>query len=74
LIILVFLIFTVLAVGDFPSLVHAKKWREVTVLSLLYLFVLTFACIQAFGVILPSPAKAIEAFIIDNLKLAYPKP
>ncbi len=45
-IILVFLIFTVLAVGDFPSLVHAKKWREVTVLSLLYLFVLTFAAFR----------------------------
>jgi Na+-transporting methylmalonyl-CoA/oxaloacetate decarboxylase beta subunit len=74
LIFLVILIFTVLAVSDFSSLVHEKKWREVTVLSILYLFVLTFACLQASGVVLPSPAKAMESFIVHGLKLAYPKP
>ncbi len=71
---LVILVFAVLAVSDFSFLIHEKKWREVTILSVLYLFVLTFACLQAFGVILPSPAKAIESFIIHDLKLAYPKP
>lgn len=71
--IIVLLIFGLLALSDFPPLVKNKKWYEVTVLSLFYLSVLTLACLQTFGVTLPSPTKGIQKLIVDVLKIGYPQ-
>ena len=72
-IVLVVVIFIILALSDFPELVHNKKWYEVGVLSGLYLFTFTLAALMAFGVTLPSPAKGIQNFIVNILHLGYPK-
>jgi hypothetical protein len=73
-IILVIIIFALLALSDFPQLIKNRKWHEVTVLSCLYIFVFTLAVLQSLNVVLPSPAKGIQYFIINVLHLGYPKP
>lgn len=73
-IILVFVIFILLALSDFPKLVKEKKWYEVSVLSGFYVFVTTLTVLYAAGVTLPSPVKGIQYFIVDVLGLGYPKP
>ncbi len=72
-IIVVILVFVILALSDFPRLIKNKKWYEVTVLSCFYVFVFILAALQSFEVILPSPAKGIENFIVNVLHLGYPK-
>ena len=69
----VILIFALMALSDFPTLIKGKKWYEVSVLSGLYIVVFTLAALQTFGVILPSPIKGIQSFITNVLHLAYPK-
>ena len=71
---LIVVVFVVMALSDFPSLVKEKKWYEVTVLSGLYAGVFALAALQTSGVVLPSPVKGIESFITNVLHLAYPKP
>lgn len=73
-IILVTVIFCLLALSDFPPLIHQKKWREITVLSVLYVFVFTLAALQTFDVTLPSPIKGIETLIVDVWKVGYKLP
>lgn len=70
---LVILIFLIMALSDFPKLIKEKKWYEVSVLSGFYMFVMTLAVLHTAGIILPSPAKAVQKFIIDVLHLGYPK-
>jgi hypothetical protein len=73
LIFLILIIFTLLALSDFPSLIKKKKWPEVSVLSFLYVFVFVLAVLQSGGAALPSPALGIQTFLADVLKLSYPK-
>jgi hypothetical protein len=72
-VILVAVIFVVLALSDFPKLIQSKKWYEVTVLAVMYAGVFTLAALQAGGVMLPSPVKGIQHFIVNVLHLGYPK-
>lgn len=72
-IILVIIVFILMALSDFPKLVRSKKWYEVSVLSGFYVFVMTLAVLHTAGVILPSPIKGIQNFIINVLHLGYPK-
>lgn len=72
-IVLLIFVFVLLGLSDFPPLIKKRKWYEVSVLSGFYVFVLTLAILQSSGVILPSPAKGIQRFIIDVLHLGYPK-
>lgn len=72
-IVLIFVLFILLGLSDFPKLVHEKKWYDVSVLSCYYVFIFTLAALQSFGVILPSPIKGIQKFIIDILHLGYPE-
>jgi hypothetical protein len=71
---IVLIVFGLLALSDFPSLIKDKKWYEVTALSCLYVLTITLASLMTFGVTLPSPIKGIEKFIVDVLHLGYPKP
>ncbi len=73
-IVLVIIIFIILALSDFPKLIHEKKWYEVSVLSAFYIVVLTLSVLYTAGVTLPSPVKGIQYFIVDVLHLGYPKP
>lgn len=70
---LIIVIFILLGLSDFPKLVHEKKWYTVSLLSCFYVFVFTLAALQSFGVVLPSPIKGIQKFIIDVLHLGYPE-
>ena len=70
---LVIVIFVLLALSDFPKLIKDTEWYEVSVLSGFYVFVFILAALQSSGVILPSPTKGIEKFIIEVLHLGYPK-
>lgn len=72
-IMLVILIFTILGLSDFPKLVKEKKWYEVSVLFGFYLFVCTLSVLQSYGIVLPSPIRGIEHFIVNVLHLGYPK-
>lgn len=71
-VVLVIIIFVLLGISDFPTLIQQKKWYEVSVLAGLYAFVFTLAILQTIGVILPSPVKGIQWFIINVLHLGYP--
>ncbi|NLO47613.1 MAG: hypothetical protein GX111_04740 [Clostridiales bacterium] len=71
---LVIIIFGLLALYDFSSLVKKKKWYEVEVLLFFYVFVFTLAMLTVNGVKLPSPAKGAQHLIVDILKIGYPKP
>lgn len=70
-IVLVFIIFGLLALSDFPELIKSKKKYEVTVLSILYIFAVTLASMYSLGITIPSPIKWIQSFIVDVLKLGY---
>lgn len=70
---LIIVIFILLGLSDFPKLVHDKKWYEVSVLSGFYVCVFTLAVLQSSGVVLPSPIKGIQSFIVNFLHLGYPK-
>jgi hypothetical protein len=72
-IVLIIVIFALMALSDFPSLIKGKKWYEVSVLSGLYIIVFALAALQTVGVTLPSPIKGIQSFITNVLHLAYPK-
>jgi hypothetical protein len=71
---LIIMIFGLLALYDFSSLIKNKKWYEVEVLSFFYVLVFTLALLMVNGVKLPSPAKAAQHLIVDVLKIGYPKP
>lgn len=70
---LVVVVFALMGLSDFPTLIKNKKWYEVSVLSGLYVFVFILAALQTFGVVLPSPIKGIQSFITNVLHLGYPK-
>lgn len=72
-VILVVIVFILLALSDFPKLIKDKKWYEVTVLSGLYAFTFILTVLHTVGVILPSPVKGIQYFIVEVLHLGYPK-
>lgn len=73
-IVMVVIIFILMALSDFPKLIHDKKWYETTVLAGIYAIVMSLAVLFAAGVTLPSPIKGIQNFIINVLHLGYPKP
>lgn len=68
---IVITVIMLLALMDFPRLIHEKKWYEVSVLSVIYVFVLTLAILQAADVVLPNPAKGLGKFITEVLHLGY---
>jgi hypothetical protein len=72
-IVLVFVIFILLALSDFPKLIKDKNWYEVSVLAGFYVLVTTLSVLFTAGVTLPSPVKGIQHFIVDVLGLGYPK-
>ncbi len=72
-IVFVIVIFLFMALSDFPKLIKEKKWYDVSVLSGFYVFVMTLAVLHTAGIILPSPAKGIQKFIVNVLHLGYPK-
>ncbi len=73
-VLLVIVIFTLLALADFPQLVQDKKWKEVTLLGGLYAAVLALALSSALGATLPSPYVGLQNLIANVLHLGYPKP
>ncbi len=72
-IVLVFVVFILLALSDFPTLIKEKKWYEVTVLAGFYVLVTTLCVLYTAGMTLPSPVKGIQSFIVNTLHLGYPK-
>ncbi len=72
--ILVIVVFCLLALSDFPSLIKGGKWKAVVVLGCFYAGVLTLALLMSLDVKLPSPFVGMQELIVDVLHLGYPKP
>lgn len=68
---LVIMGFAGIAALDLPDMVKNKRWRDLTVYSVIFLLVLVLGVLLASGVKVPSPIKAIQAFYRDILSLSF---
>lgn len=57
------LIFTIIALFEFPGLVKKKEWRELITSSVLLAIGFMLSFLQVIGVKVPNPNKGIEALV-----------
>jgi hypothetical protein len=69
--ILVFSYFFGIAVIDLPGMIKKKEWRDLILYALIFLLVFALAVTITLGVDVPSPIKAIQAFLRDVLHLSF---
>lgn len=70
-IILLFVVFTIIALFDVPKLMKSKYWKGLTVYSIFFLTAFILAFLLVLGVNIPSVMLGIEYFIKDILHLHY---
>ncbi len=70
-VLLVILLFTGIAAVELPKMIKNKRWRDLTVYSVVFLMVFTLGILIASDVKVPSPIKAIQAFYKDILGLSF---
>jgi phage-related holin len=68
---LIIIVFILIALADFPSLIRHKKWYEFTVLSVFFLSAFVLAVLQSLGIPIPSPMKGVAYIIHNVLHLSY---
>ncbi|NLL39274.1 MAG: hypothetical protein GX254_06790 [Clostridiales bacterium] len=67
----IFPVFALMALFDFPKLINDKRSREIKLLSALYIIAFALAFMQALGMEIPSLIKWIRDVILDVLKIGY---
>ncbi|HWS29225.1 MAG TPA: hypothetical protein VN512_03815 [Clostridia bacterium] len=71
---LVILLFAGIAVAELPKMVKNKRWRDLTIYSVVFVLVFALGILIASGVKVPSPIKAVQAFYRDVLGLTFKQP
>lgn len=64
-------VFAVIGIGELPTLIQKRMWRELVVFSVLFVFALTVSVLYALGVEVPSPMRGIKYLIEHVLKISY---
>ena len=70
-IILTIIAFAIIALMDLPKLIKNKYWYDLAVYSSFFIFALTIAVLQSFGVTMPNPMKGIAFVLKEILHFSY---
>lgn len=71
-VVLTIFIFIFIALIDLPSLINNKRHKALGAYLAFLGVTLTLCCLEAAGVVFPSPFEAMGYFFREVLKIAYP--